>query len=370
MSLTDNNIVEQYKCPNCGAAIKFKAKSQNLKCEYCECEIDIDALQQYNAVSQEHENQVEWDSYEEVKGTDGWNENEKKEVKKYACNSCGGSIMTDKVTVATKCPYCESSVISPSEMSGEYRPDLVLPFQVSKDEAVTGLSKYLEGKKLLPDAFAQRNYIEDVTGVYVPFWLFDSKVNGQISYKATKMRTWRAGDFQYTRTDFYMVNRRGNASFKNVPADGSSKMDDTLMESIEPFDYTKGVDFNTAYLSGYLAQNYDVKSEELVNRISERMGNSIISLCDDTVHGYATKTVNHKNIVNEQGDINYALLPVWILNTKYNDQIYTFAMNGQSGKFVGELPIDKSKAVKYFLKSFAISLVSCSVVYSIVTQFI
>lgn len=369
MSLTDNSTVEQYKCPNCGAGISFKAGSKNLKCEYCECEIDIETLSQYNAVSQESETRVEWGEYALNNGSEDWNQGEKEELKKYSCNSCGGSIMTDAITVATRCPYCESPIISPSEMSGEFRPDMVLPFQVSKEEAIAALSKYLDGKKLLPEAFASRNYIEDVTGVYVPFWLFDSNVNGQISYKATKMRTWRMGEYQYTRTDFYMVNRRAKASFLNVPADGSSKMDDTLMESIEPFDYSKAVDFNTAYLSGYLAQNYDVESGELVNRISERMGNSVVSLCDATVQGYATKTVTHKNIKNEQGDISYALLPVWILNTKYNDQMYTFAMNGQSGKFVGELPIDKAKAVKYFLKSFAISLVSCSVVYAIVTQF-
>lgn len=369
MSLTENNKIEQYKCPNCGAAIEFKAGTENLKCEYCECEIDIQTLAEYNAVSQQHENQVAWLDYEDEKGSEGWDEKEIEEVKKYSCNSCGGSIMTDTVTVATKCPYCESPVISPSEMSGEFRPDLVLPFQVSKEDAIAGLSKYLEGKKLLPDAFASRNYIEDVRGVYVPFWLFDSNVRGQISYKATKKRTWRAGDYQYTRTDFYMVKRGGKVSFANVPADGSSKMDDTLMESIEPFDYSKGVDFNTAYLSGYLAQNYDVKSGELVNRISDRMGNSMVSLCDETIHGYTSKTVSHKNITNEQGDIRYALLPVWILNTKYNNQIYTFAMNGQSGKFVGELPIDKVKAVKYFLKSFGISLLTCSAVYAIVTQF-
>lgn len=369
MSLTENNTVEQYKCPNCGAAITFKAGTQNLKCEYCDCEVDIEVLAQYNQVSKEEENQVSWSDYEDGKGGIDWNQEESEDIKKYSCGSCGGTIMTDKVTVATKCPYCDSTVISSSEMGGEYRPDLVLPFQVSKEEAIAGLSKYLQGKKLLPDAFASRNYIEDVTGVYVPFWLFDSKVDGRISYKATKIKTWRMGDFQYTRTDFYMINRRGKASFVNVPADGSSKMDDTLMESIEPFDYTKGVDFNTAYLSGYLAQNYDVKSGELANRISERMGNSMVSLCDATVHGYSTKTMTHKNIVNSEGDISYALLPVWILNTKYNDQLYTFAMNGQSGKFVGELPIDKTKAVKYFMKSFVMSLASCSVVYAIVSQF-
>ncbi len=369
MSLTENSTVEQYKCPNCSAPIEYKAGTECLKCDYCECELDINTLAEYNVVNQQHENKVSWTDYEDEKGRDLWNEDEKKEVKKYACNSCGGSIMTDAVTVATKCPYCESAVISPTEMSGEYRPDMVLPFQVSKEDAISGLSKYLEGKKLLPDSFASRNYIEDVTGVYVPFWLFDSKVNGQISYKATKMRTWRVGDYQYTRTDFYMVKRGGNVNFLNVPADGSSKMDDTLMESIEPFDYSKGVDFNTAYLSGYLAQNYDVKSGELEDRISQRMGNSMLSLCDETVHGYTSKTVSHKSITNEQGDIRYALLPVWILNTKYNGQLYTFAMNGQSGKFVGELPIDKAKAVKYFLKSFVVSLISCSVVYAIVNQF-
>lgn len=369
MNLTENNSTEQYKCPNCSAPISFKADSQNLKCEYCECEIDIDTLAEFNNISNEQEGHVQWNDYDIERGSESWKEEEKGLVKKYSCNSCGGSIMTDNVTVATKCPYCDGAIISPSEMSGEYRPDFVLPFQVSKEGAIEGLSNYLKGKKLLPDTFVTRNYLEDISGVYVPFWLFDSKVNANISYKATKVRSWRSGDYRYTKTDHFMVKRSGRVNFANVPADGASKMDDTLMESLEPFDYTKGVDFNTAYLSGYLAQNYDVKSDEMSQRISQRMGNSIQSLCDSTVHGYTTKMLTHSNINNEQGDIKYALLPVWLLNTRYNGQLYTFAMNGQSGRFIGELPIDKTKAIKYFLKSFSISFVTCSAMYLIVMQF-
>lgn len=369
MSLTENNTVQQYKCPNCGASISFGADTQNMKCEYCDCEFDIQTLKEFNAIAEEEQKDLQWAHYDEGHGNNEWAQGEKEEVKKYACQSCGGTLITDSVTVASKCPYCDSPIIVPSEMTGEYRPDLVLPFQVTREGAIEGFSKFLKDKKLLPNTFVDQNHIEEVTGIYVPFWLFDSKANGHITYKATRSRMWTMGEYRYTRTDFYMVKRGGVVDFANIPADGSSKMDDTMMESIEPFDFTKGVDFNTAYLSGYLAQNYDVTSENLVGRISERMGKSFEQLCSNTVHGYNTKTITNRNLNNTSDEIRYALLPVWILNTKYNGELYTFAMNGQTGKFVGNLPIDNMKAVKYFFMSFGISLAACGTVMAIIANF-
>lgn len=369
MSKIENSTNRQYKCPNCEASISFHAKSQKMSCEYCDSELDLTALEELNAIHEETQKEIEWVSYEEGNGSKSWEEEEKKGVKKYACQSCAASILTDDVTVATKCPYCENPVILPSEMEEEYRPDLVIPFQVSKEDAIKAFGNYLNNKKLLPNLFKDYNHLQDITGVYVPFWLFDSKTIGNLTYKGTKTKMWTSGEYRYTRHDHYLVKRSGRANFVKVPADGSSKMDDTMMEAIEPFDFTKGVDFNTAYLSGYLAQNYDVDSKELTPRVKERMEQSLTRLCEKTVLGYQTKILSHKHIFNKEGEINYALLPVWILNTKYKDTIYTFAMNGQTGKFVGELPIDKAKAFTYFVKTFTISGLGCGLIYGLMQLF-
>ncbi len=370
MNSTENkDTIQQFKCPNCNASIQFSASTQNMQCEYCGCELDVATLEEFAHITEGEQADLEWKTYEEANGSNQWDETEQEEVRKYVCQSCAGSVITDAVTVATKCPYCDNPVVMPAQLENEYRPDMVLPFKVTKEEAIAGLSEFLADKKLLPDLFKDRNHIEEVTGIYVPFWLFDCSAKGEVAYKATKTRMWSTGSYRYTKTNHYLLKRNGKVDFNNVPADGSSKMDDTLMESIEPFDYSLGVDFNTAYLAGYLAQNYDIKSDELVGRVSERMGNSLISMYDSTIQGYETKHITHKNLVNENGDIQYALLPVWILNTKYNGTLYTFAMNGQTGKFVGDLPIDKKKSAMYFLMVFGASAIVGGTIFAAIAMF-
>ena len=154
--------------------------------------------------------------------------------------------------------------------------------------------------------------------------------------------------YNYTKTDYFLINRAGSVDFEKVPVDGSTKMDDTYMEAIEPFDYSQMIDFDTAYLSGYLADKYDVDAEQNKPHANERIKNSVESLMKDTVQGYATVTVKNSNIYLNNGEVSYALLPVWVLNTKYKDKVYMFAMNGQTGRFVGELPISWKKFWAYF----------------------
>ena len=113
------------------------------------------------------------------------------------------------------------------------------------------------------------------------------------------------------------------------------------MESIEPYDFSQAVDFQTAYLSGFLADRYDVQADDVVGRINERVKHSAEQAFSSTVNGYSSVVTEHSNIQIDNGKSKYALLPVWILNTTWQGNQYTFAMNGQTGKFVGNLPVDK-----------------------------
>lgn len=113
------------------------------------------------------------------------------------------------------------------------------------------------------------------------------------------------------------------------------------MESIEPFNFTDAVNFQTAYLAGYLADKYDVDSQQSIARANERIKRSTEESFASTVKGYTTVIPDSSNVRLQNGVAKYALYPVWLLNTSWNGQKYTFAMNGQTGKLVGDLPLDK-----------------------------
>ena len=168
-------------------------------------------------------------------------------------------------------------------------------------------------------------------------------------YRATKVRSWSDSDYNYTETSFFQVHRDGTVGFEHVPVDGSSKMPDDLMESIEPYDFSDAVDFQTAYLAGYLADKYDVDAEQSTARANERVKKSTEEIFASTVQGYASVQTESSSIQLHGGKAKYALYPVWLLNTTWNGGKYTFAMNGQTGKFVGDLPVDKAAARKWTL---------------------
>ncbi len=323
-----------YKCPCCHGAINFDSGLQKMKCPYCDTEFDVEALKEQDEVLQE--DKMEWESegqqWEEADG-----------MRSYVCNSCGGEILTQETTAATACPYCGNPVVMSGNLAGDLRPDLVIPFKLDKEAAKKALQKHLQGKRLLPKVFQQENKIEEIKGIYVPFWLFDADASADVRYKATKVRTWSTSQTVYTETSHYRIHRVGELSFDNIPVDGSSKMPDDLMESLEPYDISAAVDFQTAYLAGYLADKYDVSAEDSVQRANARIKRSAEEAFRNTIHGYDSVVTEGSSVQCSHGKNKYALYPVWILNTTWNGEKYTFAMNGQTGKFVGNLPVDKVK---------------------------
>lgn len=233
------------------------------------------------------------------------------------------------------------------QFTGALKPDYVIPFKLEKKDAIAAMKKHYGGKRLLPKIFSQQNHIDEVKGVYVPVWLFDTDADANIRYKASNVRTWSDSKYNYTETSFYSVTRSGTLGFERVPVDGSTKMDDALMESIEPFNFSEAVDFQTAYLAGYFADKYDVDSEQSVERANERIKKSTEKAFASTVQGYAMVSPVSSNISFQNGVAKYALYPVWLLSTTWNGNKYTFAMNGQTGKFVGDLPLDKAAYRKW-----------------------
>ena len=339
-------VLQEYKCPCCGGAIAFDSTIQKMKCPYCDTEFEMETLADYD---NQLKNQPADDMHWETTAGDAWQEGEAEGLRAYVCKSCGGEIAADESTAATACPFCGNPVVMMGQLSGVLKPDCVIPFRLDKKAAVAALKKHYGGKKLLPKAFRDQNHIEEVKGVYVPFWLFDTEAEAQIRYKATRTRAWSDKKYDYVETSFFSVVRGGTIGFEGVPVDGSKKMDDALMESIEPFDFSEAVDFQTAYLAGYLADKYDVDAEESIARANGRIRQSTEMAFAATVDGYASVVPEASSIQLRSGKARYALLPVWILNTKWKGKQYTFAMNGQTGKLVGDLPLDKEAYQKWFI---------------------
>jgi DNA-directed RNA polymerase subunit RPC12/RpoP len=330
----------EYKCPACGGALSFDSELQKMKCPYCDTEFEVSALKELDeALNVEFVEDMTWNSASE----NTWQEDETAGMRVYVCNSCGGEVVGDETTAATHCPFCDNPVVMSGQFAGDLRPDFVIPFQLDKEAAKAALKKHMQGKPLLPKLFKSQNRIEKIQGVYIPVWLFNSDADANIRYKATTTHTWSDSRYIYTRTSHYSVHRAGQIGFDAVPVDGSTKMPDDLMESIEPYRMEKAVDFQTAYLAGYLADKYDVSAEESQQRANERIRNSTEQAFRNTVKGYSSVIPVNVGIALKDGQVRYALLPAWILTTQYKGEKYTFALNGQTGKFVGNLPVDKGK---------------------------
>ncbi|MDD6033576.1 MAG: hypothetical protein PUC47_08880 [Oscillospiraceae bacterium] len=378
--------VTNYQCPACTGPLHFSSSSGKLECDYCGSSFEVAEIEALYAkkdeaaaaaaqpaqpvrdertvnrgpddeiedeviqdrAEEEKDPEAQWiddsadDLEEPFSGSTDWG-GEAEGMHAYSCPSCGAELICDATTAATSCPYCGNPTIVPGQFAGALRPDFVIPFKVSREEAVQTLKKHYKKNFFLPKVFSEQNHIEEIRGVYVPFWLMDASVSGDAEFHGRRVTVHRSGDYEITTTRHYQVSRGGSADFVRVPVDGSSKMRDDYMDSLEPFDYSELKPFSTAYLPGYLADKYDVGVKESGKRADRRCKQSMADLLQQDVTGYTSVTLNSMKSSIRHGKVQYALLPVWMLSTRWKDQTYLFAMNGQTGKFIGEMPTSKSK---------------------------
>jgi DNA-directed RNA polymerase subunit RPC12/RpoP len=344
----------EYKCLNCDGAITFDSGKQQMVCPFCDSEFEVETLREYDALLAECAGEMKWDEREEL----AWHEGELDGMRMYSCKSCAGEILTDATTAASSCPYCGNQIVMAGNLSGALKPDYVIPFKLNKAAATAALTNHLSKKRLLPKCFKEKNKIDELKGVYVPFWLYDADASGTIIYKATKVRTWMDSRFTYTETRHFRVIRGGRLGFSQVPVDGSTKVDSHLMESIEPFDMNASTPFQSAYLAGYMADKYDIDSNMGIRRANERIHTSTEDAFRKTVTGYTTVATERTALTLTKGTVKYAFFPVWLMQTDWKGKKYFFAMNGQTGKFVGNLPVDWGK---FFLYLFYIFLIFAAI---------
>lgn len=332
----------EYKCPCCDAPLTFGQAQQKLNCDACGNDFELDAVKEYNQAP-EYADAPEF-TWDEADG----DRQEQAQMQSFSCPSCGGEILADGTTAATFCPYCDNPAVIPGRLAGHLKPDAVIPFQNTKEDAQKAFQNLCKGKPLLPKDFAAQHRVEKITGVYVPFWLYSCDSHQEGKYRATRVRHWSDSRYHYTKTDYFLLTRSARAAFDRIPLDGSTKMNDDIMESIEPFDYSKLMDFDTAYLSGFLADKYDVEAKSGEDRIRQRVGDSMDQMIAASCIGYASVIPTARNLHISHSKAKYVLLPVWMLNTTYQGNTYTFAMNGQSGKMTGTFPICPKRSTAWF----------------------
>ncbi|MNW54631.1 TFIIB zinc-binding protein [compost metagenome] len=316
-----------YKCPNCGSGMVFDSETGTLSCHSCGRKDEIsniaDPLSKQQVFSGE-------------------------EVQEYHCTSCGAVIITETETSATVCSFCGSAVALGDRLSGKLAPAMVIPFSISKEEAIKAFKKWCKNGLLTPGGFMTADRIKGITGMYVPFWLYELHNKVDVFGHATKVRTYTKGDYRYTETQHFDVYRRMRLNYLGVPIDASAKMDDELMDKLEPFPYEQLKTFKTPYLAGYVAEKYSYNDEQLLPRAKDKIRGYIESAINASVTGYSTMNFVNKQVDTRVRNADYCLLPVWVVHYDYNRTVYTFAMNGQTGKVVGKPPISKAKVMAWF----------------------
>ena len=355
--------ITNYQCPACTGPLRFDPVTGKLVCEYCGSAYDTSEIEALYAQADANAAQAAQAAAGETQPEGShWSEAEAAGLKVYNCPSCGAELICDQTTAATSCPYCGNPSIVPGELSGALRPDWVIPFKLTKEKAIAALKEHYRKKPLLPKLFSSQNHLEEIKGVYAPFWLYDGETEGSATFHATKVRSWNQGAYRVTETSHFQCERRGGLSFRRIPVDSSTKMPDEHMDAIEPYDFGELQPFSTAFLPGYMADKYDVDAATAEERARKRAEGSTVGALEATVKGYATVSKESADISYRRTGSQYALLPVWLLSTKWNEKNYLFAVNGQTGKLVGDLPIDKGRLAAWFCGSFLVGAVIAALV--------
>ena len=338
----------EFKCPCCGGTLNFDNKSQNIVCPYCDTQFSANDLKEYTDDLANTAEDTSWDE----SMVEAYTNEDKKGIKIYSCESCGGEIIVEETTASTCCPYCGNNLLVKKELSGDLKPNYVIPFKNDKENAKSTLKAFFKKKILLPSSFAKENVIEEIKPLYVPFWLFDADVDGRVRFRGEIIRRWSDAEYDYKEVKVYSLIRSGAIAFDHVPVDGSKKMEDQLMESIEPYDFNEAKEFNAAYLAGYAADRYDVSKDETFNRATQRFREGTVQAFRSDITGFSNVTAEQSNLQFSNTKSRYALYPVWILNTKWRNKPFRFAINGQTGKIAGNLPISPIKATLLWLLFF------------------
>ncbi len=331
------NAAITYKCPECGGELLWNGELRRFFCDWCSTALTEKEAMELNIISRESTEEQQDDELQKQFAED---------TDVYVCNSCGAEIFCDHNTAATFCYYCHNPVSIKQRLSGSYRPEMIIPFVYGKRQAIAAFKAHCMKKWFLPSDFLSESQLEKITGLYVPFWLADCDVDTSVAASGKEVETrFRKGEASETITKTYSFDRSVKMKYMGIPADGAMKIEDSLMDAIEPYDYKFLREFDMSYLSGFYCDKCDVTKEEVRSRVKKRIDENALNVILDDLKRYESVVVKDKKSRITGIKWHYMMLPVWFLSYKHHGEIYGFAMNGQTGKFAGKFPLSGLKVV-------------------------
>ena len=341
-----------YQCPNCGGHLVFDPQTQQWKCPFCDSLFAQDQLTDTEQQSAEARPDREAQDGQFI----------------YRCPTCGSEIMTSATTAATHCYYCHNPVVLQGQLTADMKPDEVLPFTISKQQAVDTFMKWVKGKKYVPAAFFSQAQVENMVGVYYPHFVTECELQAALEGEGRNTSIMDAGSHIVTSTRHFRVRREGRIIFRNIMRPALKKANRKLSDGIHPFPLDKAKPFEDAYLSGFLAERRDVDQSDIAGEIAQELGGYVRPILNDTV-SYDSFTGQPSAKVRKMNS-RYVLLPTWVLtypNKHSKDDPYYYAMNGCTGEVCGKLPLDKKKlaisGLSFGAVIFAIACVLCYFVF-------
>lgn len=334
-----------HKCPNCGGALTFDPSDQKFHCPFCLSVFTEEEVSEFEA-KQKAATLASETTPETKTETSSSDPPAEETMQLFLCPSCGAEIVTDETTAATYCYFCHNPVVLSGRLSGTFLPNKVLPFKIEKEQAKDKFLEWIGTKKFVPSDFYNEEQIEKLTGVYFPYWVVDAKGQGQLSGSGTSIRVWRVGELEYTETKQFSVQRQGNFRFKDLVKNALSKnIQQKMVESVQPFPLENAIDFKNQYLAGFQAEKRDIEYKTLEKDVEDELKDYAGSLLKNSVNTYTTFRESSRDLSLDSIEKNYMLLPVWLVTYRNpgSDDVFYYAMNGQTGKVSGILPISYKK---------------------------
>lgn len=329
-----------YKCPNCGGALKYDPASKKMICEYCISYFEPEEVSVKTETGKDVQEEIAAGS-EAAQLNDL--DDDYMECNIYSCTSCGGELMVNGLETSTFCAYCGQPTIVFNRVSKELKPKYIIPFSVAKEQAITLIRDKFNSGFFVPDEI--KNFeTERIKGIYIPYWLCDMDYSDKQSLRG------RVGSGKNAKTRYFY--RAARTSFKNMTLDASYRLSDETSQRLEPYDMHALEEFNTGYMSGYYADRYDVNQED-IKKIALIRGKQLFDMeVKRTVKASSVQIIDNRPEIQIK-ELKYVLLPAWFLTFRYENEAYTFLVNGQTGKVVGGVPFYKGNVI------LLVSLISC-----------
>lgn len=252
----------------------------------------------------------------------------------YTCTACGAELALTDTEITAFCSYCGQPSIVFDRMDKTEMPDSIIPFVITKEEALKKVQHRLNKGFLIPNK-VKKFEVERLRGIYIPYWLFDADYEDSMVIKAN-VKTGRAA----TITRYYRVNGKCNLFY--YPVDASKNLNDKSSRKLEPYDYSGLRPFNIAYMSGFYSDRFDMSADTMMLTAMYRAQDQLCELASSDIPGEAKEIMESAPMFHVKKKY-YIMLPAWFMTFRYEGKPYTIMVNGQNGKVVGAVPFSEKK---------------------------